>query len=330
VPAPPTAVSKRILERIWAELPAQLGTVVSVGAELGPVAIEESWTPRAGTYHAVLDREEPSSGTLVLAFEVPLAIACAGQLVLLPDEAVREKIAKNDLAPDDLDAMGECVNMFSSAIVAAVRGEIGETERFVLRSGSLAPPELEEPLLVATGELRFGELACGCFEIVASRSMWTRGAGEPRRSAPPEVEPAAGDGVQLTAEELAAIRAATQVGFSGKTVLVVPLLAQRREWTELLADSGLEIEYVGDSHQLLQLCRSGVVDRVVIDADACPSGGLGILAALRGRADAAIPRVVVASRPTRRHLVSCMAAGATVYVAKPLEAAALSEHLGAR
>lgn len=323
MPSPVAAV----LQRIWTELPAQFGTVVSAGATLGPIAIGDSFTARADTYYAVLDRAEPSEGTLVLAFELPLAIACAGQLVLLPEPVLREKIAKRELADDDLDAMGECINMFAPAIVQAVRAELGEAQRFVLLRGSLEPPDVDGPQIVAAGELRFGELACGRFEIIVESSLWGRGAGDVRHRTDDDAPPPGG--VELTAEELSAIRAATAVGFAGKTVLVVPLAAQRREWVDLLADTGLEIEYVADSHELLKLCRSGVVDRVVIDADACPSGGLPILAALRGRADRSIPRVVVASRPTRTHLVSCMAAGATAYVAKPIEAAALSEHLGA-
>jgi CheY-like chemotaxis protein len=133
--------------------------------------------------------------------------------------------------------------------------------------------------------------------------------------------------VDLTAEELAAIRAATQSAMPGKTLIVVPSMAQRAEWTELLDQSGLDFEFVGDPFQLLNLCRTGNIEGVVIDADACASGGLTVLAALRGRLPELVARVVVASRPTRTHLVSCLAAGATAYLARPFLAHTLREHL---
>ncbi len=113
----------------------------------------------------------------------------------------------------------------------------------------------------------------------------------------------------------------------GKALVVVPLAHDRAAWSELLEGSGLEFEFISDRHQLAQALRIGGVSGVVIDADACAAGGLGELALLRGRAERSLPRVVVASQPTRTHLVSCLAAGATGYMPKPILPAALIEQL---
>ncbi|HET6584833.1 MAG TPA: response regulator [Nannocystaceae bacterium] len=327
----PSSPVHRILDALWAALPAQVGAIGSVVAELGPFELAHDWTPGPGTYFAELEHAEPSdagSATLVMAFELPLAIACAGQLVLTPEAEIQDKIAKSELGPADLEAMGECVNTFAAAIADAVRKVLGEDRRFVVRKGALEAPDVASlgPVVVAGGELKLGDLASGRLEIVVPESLW-RAEGANRRGEP--VESASdGGGVELTAEELAAIRAATQSSLAGKTLLVVPSISQRDEWTTLLEQSGIDFEFVADPFHLLRLCRTESIDAIVIDADACPSGGLPILAALRGRTHEPLARVVVASRPTRTHLVSCMAAGATAYLPKPIAADALREHLG--
>lgn len=328
---PPPSPLHRILDAIWAALPAQIGAIVSSGAELGPLVLTQDWTPGPGMYFAELERAEPSdahSSPIVMAFELPLAIVCAGQLVLVPDAAIKEKVAKNELAPEDLDAMGECVNTFAAAIGDAARKVLGDDHRFVVRKGSLDAPDPGTlgSLVVAGGDLKLGDLASGRFEIVVPQSIWATD-GERKRSEPME-STSESSGVELTAEELAAIREATQSRLAGKTLLVVPSMAQRGEWTTLLEQSGIVFEFVSDPYQLLRMCRTETIDAVVIDADACPSGGLTILAVLRGRTQEPMARVVVASRPTRTHLVSCLAAGATAYMPKPIAADALREQIG--
>lgn len=314
-----------MLQGLWSALPAQFGAVVGVGATLGAIETRSEWTPRAGTYYAELERSEPNAGRLVMGFEVPLAIACAGQLLLVPDGQLREKIAAGELTQEDRDGMGECVGTFIAAIVEAARAVVGVDEQWTLKRAVLDAAELElgDALAVASADLEVGDLAKGRFEVIAPLSLW----GGERKKADVETDPSVG-GVELTAEELAAIRAATQSSVPGKTLVVVPSLVQREEWTTVLEQIGVDFEFVGDPYEILQLCRTATVEAVVIDADACPSGGLTILAAIRGRTPDPIPRVVVASRPTRTHLVSCLAAGATAYATKPIAPETLREHLG--
>jgi CheY-like chemotaxis protein len=318
-----------VLQGLWSGLPAQFGAIVSAGAELGAIELGNEWTPRAGMYFAELERTEPTAGKLIMAFDLSLAIACAGQLLLVPDEKVREKIEAGELEQQDRDGMGECVSTFAAAIGAAARTVVGTDEHWVLGKAVLDIAELDVPdaLTVASGELKIGDLAKGRFEVIAALSLW--GAAPDKRRADVDAEASSsGGGVELTAEELAAIRAATQSSMPGKTLVVVPSLSQREEWVAVLEQSGIDFAFVGDPFEILQLCRTAVIEAVVIDADACPSGGLTVLAAIRGRTPDLIPRVVVASRPTRTHLVSCLAAGATAYATKPIALETLREHLG--
>lgn len=53
-----------------------------------------------------------------------------------------------------------------------------------------------------------------------------------------------------------------------------------------------------------------------------------VLAAVRGKAGIPDARIVVASRPTHAHLVSCLAGGATAYLARPLDLAKFARELG--
>ena len=135
---------------------------------------------------------------------------------------------------------------------------------------------------------------------------------------PPEPDTSA-RGVELSPEELAAIREATRAAASPGGVRVVSRLEDREGWTSELGSAGVEPSFVADPHQLLVALREHDVETVIIDADACPSGGLPALAVLRNREPRPSHAIVVASRPTRTHVVSCLAAGATGYLARPFE-----------
>jgi CheY-like chemotaxis protein len=152
-------------------------------------------------------------------------------------------------------------------------------------------------------------------------------------AAPPETpaaEPGADDGMSLTPEELAAIREATRESMTaGKTLLVVPLSRDRAGWTALLAETEFDYDFAPDVIGLTRALRSGAYASVVVDADACPSGGLPALTLIREASGGTVPAVVVASSPTRTHLLSCVAAGAKGYLAKPVAPALLLDTLGA-
>jgi DNA-binding NtrC family response regulator len=133
--------------------------------------------------------------------------------------------------------------------------------------------------------------------------------------------------VTLSAEELAAIRDATRAWTWGVTVFVAAMPSARQRWAQSLVGCAMDYAIVGNAHELAALLAGGDVRAVVIDADACPSGGLPELTVARARGPLDLPRVVIASAPTRRHVVSCVAAGATDYVAKPVEVEALFDRL---
>jgi DNA-binding response OmpR family regulator len=134
-------------------------------------------------------------------------------------------------------------------------------------------------------------------------------------------------GVELSSEELAAIREATRPGAAAGILVIVSRPEDREAWSIDLDGSNMDVAYVVGTHQLLVAVRDRDVESVIIDADACPSGGLPALAALRNCGARLVQRIVVASRPTRTHVVSCIAAGATGYLARPFTAERLLEQL---
>lgn len=126
-------------------------------------------------------------------------------------------------------------------------------------------------------------------------------------------------GVELSPEELAAIREATRTPNTPWGVLVVSRVEDREVWSTELGGAGVDPSFVADPHELIVALRERDIETVIIDADACPSGGLPVLAVLRSRDPRPSHAIVVASRPTRTHVVSCIAAGATGYLARPFE-----------
>jgi CheY-like chemotaxis protein len=371
----------KTLTRIWRALPAQLSSVVSEEATLAKPKLSSKWEPQGRRYYAELALVEPRPGKLWMVFALPLAIACAGKLVVRPAGAIRQSIESQSFDGDDLDAMGECVNTFCAAINDAVQAELGADHRVVFRSGSQEPPALEGigPLHVASARLELGGLARGELQLVVPTDVFDVASTEPRSDedddeddedededededdedkdaddddadasdadaaddAPqkgarkkkkkkrkrdagdgrrPDREAQDGDRPLLTPEELAAIREATRGGIGrGMTMIVTPRETAHEQWRASLEGLEIEIEFVSDHHQLLAACRTRQIETIVVDADHCASGGLTVLAALRGKAGAPKRRVVVASQPTQRHLVACLGGGASDYVCRPLD-----------
>jgi CheY-like chemotaxis protein len=346
-------------KKIWRALPGQLKALLSREAELDEPEMSRAWTPVAGMYVAELQLVEPRTCTLYLGFELPLAIACSGALMMLPANAIAEKVRDRELSDDDLDAMGECVNTLCTQLNAAVRSELGEEYRVVFRQGSLAEPDVGVlgEHAVARGNLRVGELAQGLFDLVVPRDFFDavsaherndgaapREAGEMRAGtprspgAPAGEEPSArtrqaqfsgapsGAGVTLTAEELDALREATRDGGSSRTMVLVERTSEQPAWVDLKTQ-GLDVELCSSPQTALRACERGEIEVLVIDADACTSGGLAMLAMLRGEACRSIQRLIAVSLPTRSHLVACLAAGASNYLVKPLEPSQIIERI---
>jgi hypothetical protein len=370
----------KTLTRIWRALPAQFGSVVGEEAKLAAIECAREWDPQGRYYYARLELVEPRVCTLYMVFELGLAIACAGRLMVKPDRAIKENIERHTFDGDDVDAMGECVNTFCAALNEGLRHEQGEGWRVVFREGSTTAPDVAAlgPLGVGRGRLSLGDLVGGNFELVIPDAVFVAvhaGEGDEdedededdededdededddedgdgdgadsgeaggkkskkkkskkkakkkkkKRSKSGRSAGGDGDGDEsggplLTPDELAAIREATRAAVRGSAMIVAERAGAQAQWKERLGELGIEFEVVANHHQVLAACRQRPVELVVIDADACPAGGLTLLAAIRGGAGVPQRRVVVVSRPTQSHLVACLGGGASEYVCRPLD-----------
>lgn len=304
------------LRRLWGELPGQAGMVLGTEVAFEDPVLEEHWRAPREAYVARLESQDGAHRGWVV-FDMPAAIAAAGLLVMRQETTIRERIKKGTFEGDDFDALGEFVNQIMPAINDALKSIPGEVPHFIFKEGTTDAAALPpaQGVVVVHGPVEVGGLAKGhVFLLFLPLALGIE---------PPEED--ASGGVELTAEELAAIREATRESNGTRTLLVVPLERERARWTELLDGVGLEYDFVLDVAGLRRQLAKGEVGVVIIDADACPAGGLPILAALRTGRGPRIPAVVVASAPTRSHLLSCVAAGAHSYLTKPFEPQALLE-----
>jgi len=154
---------------MWRALPAQFSSVVGEQAELGALECAREWDGEGRQYYfAHLELVEPRTCSLYMVFELGLAIACAGRLMVKPDRAIRENIDAKTFDGDDIDAMGECVNTFCAALNEALRAGFGDGYRVVFREGSREGQGIAAlgALGVGRGELSLGGLARGSFALV--------------------------------------------------------------------------------------------------------------------------------------------------------------------
>ena len=309
---------KALLESLWEAIPQQAAVVLGVDVELAKMKVSEGIEDLGKKqYFATLTTDRPTKADIFLGFDDRTAIAFAGLLVMMQEKVIVEKMGRREMDEDDLDAMSECVNQMGSAINKALHEHLGNEYHVVLTGGGLRePPALETykgtRIIVARGKITVGTLHTGEFRILLPEVLTTGKKGE--ETATP--------GLTLCREEGDALRRATLEGLSGgETVyLYLPLARDIAQWESLFSELGVESVITDDLHELRHACRSGEVQLVVVDADACQQGGLPALAKLVSWADIHVPVIVAASRPTRSHLVSCLASGAVTYVVKPLDA----------
>ena len=314
--------------KIERELPKQLGAIVNDEAKLRDVTETDPGRLPPDGFVARLHAEDRDAW---MVLDKKIAIAAAGFLFERPRKAIATQAESLKYQDDDVDAVGEVVNQLASTINEAVASAPGESARFSFTEGTDGGVDniAKEKVLCFSGDLDLAGCAQGTIALVLPRDVLM--SPEDIHAADEAEEAAAGgdDGMSLTPEELAAIREATRESAAvGKTLLVVPLSRDRDGWSELLADAEFDYEFAPDVVGLTRALRSGEYDSVVVDADACPSGGLPALTLIREASGGNVPAVVVASSPTRTHLLSCVAAGAKGYLAKPVEPGLLVDTLG--
>lgn len=316
-----------LLREIWGKIPDLATQILGSEVKLGSPQLGPKLEKVDGMYAATLEDRDSDNPPVAVVCDVPSAVACSGLLVMMQEKIIREKMAAAELAEDDLDAMGECVNQITGCFNEVFRdSSIGV--HLVFREGKVnagaALDGLAEEVLCIGGSINIGELHEGEIWLAFPPSLLDVEA----KPEEPEVDDVGG--VQLTAEEAEALREATREGFATvdqSLVFLLPISRERKAWQEALDQSDLTYTFASDIGEVRKLCRSGQAGAVVLDADASPSGGLPALASLVTRAEVGVPVLMAASRPTRTHLVSCLAAGAATYMVKPVAVDQLRERV---
>jgi CheY-like chemotaxis protein len=314
----PAELQSAVVRDLWDRLPEFIGQVVGMEVELGEPQPKQDWPTVKGTYIARLRFEMPQGLHLHIGLDVKSAIACSGLLVMMQEKIIREKIDRTEFTDDDADAVAECINQFSATFNDVFREHIGTGTRVVFDEG-----------VVGKGSAKWAEMPGGFVRLHAKFKIGMSKPHEGRfdvilplplfEPALAEEGQAASDGLTLSAEELAALRAAAAENFgSDKLVVLMGVDRDREAWDGVLKQLSIDYEFAWDVHHVRRLCRDREAGMVIVDADACAAGGLPALARLRGNSPA-VPLLVAASRPTRTHLVSCMAAGAATYMLKPID-----------
>jgi CheY-like chemotaxis protein len=319
----PAAAEQKFVEALSRRFPKHIGAVLSKAVTLGDPVVSEEWELTPGTYVATLSCERPTPREFYFVLERASAIVAGGLLVMMQEKVIREKVQQLDLTGEDIDATGECVNQFSSVLNDTFHDDLGLETHAVFVGGDVLGKAHEGKFLVVRWPLGIAGLHDGWMEVVIPRDLLT----QPDAHADPEAPPR---GVELSAEEIDALREATREGFAGADGRVAILVGSERHrgpWEEVLAQSGISGDFAHDLQAIRRMCRGGEATMVLVDCDACPSGGLPALARLNAWADLGVPVVVAASSPTRRHLVSCLAGGAVSYLVKPLDPVRLAEQL---
>lgn len=316
-------VSRGLAKALRQQSRAILGDTVELKASK---TSRELATPE-GAYVGRLGTESGETAWIVL--QVEAAIAAAGLMLQRPASSIEESIAAKKLEGDDLDALGEFVNQLTAPLNTTLEEGRGRTLHFTFKQGTVDGSQIPSTDGMLVVELAFdggGDGKGSLYVVVPYDGVIPAVAEESAE------EGAGGVALELTAEEVAALREATreaaQSAALGKALVIVPIAREHAAWEELLQAAGLAHVLATSVLERLAAIRSGEFDFIIVDADTSAAGGLSMLARLKNAAPR-VPTVVVASTPTRSHLVSCLAAGAHHYLAKPIDFATLNELLGA-
>lgn len=279
------------------------------------------------------------------------AIAIAGLLLEQPKSSIAENVENAELASDASDTLAEFAGQFISAINDVIAQKTDAELDFVLKeSGESLAPEFKD-LVAFRGALNPQDLAPGTLTVLLPAEQLGLAAAGDEEHGPEQSEDAGGsqaseaagsgnagsaaggqstdEALALTPEELAAIREATTQMTSGtKALFVIPVQRERERWNTTLAEAQLEFSIAGSLADVPRALRSGEFGAVIIDADACPAGGLDALAKVRSARVRELVIAVLVSSPTKTHLIGCLAAGTQHYLRKPIETPSLIETLG--
>jgi CheY-like chemotaxis protein len=305
---------------LWKALSEQTASIVGHDVRFSaPEVVTEINVPDRA-YVARLEAADGTAAFVVLALEP--AIAAASLMLERPDSDVKTRLAAGTLESDDIDALGELFNQLAVPLAAAIETQTGRSLALPFKSGSNDGSEQPFGEIVVRMSCNPGALADGQFIVVVPETLMAV-------SRAPAIDASAG--FDLSPEEIAALREATrEAARSGvsKALVIVPIERDHAAWKDLLDKAGLAHEITSDVAMMLVPLRAGEFDAVIVDADSSPAGGLPMLAKIRAAASG-VPSVVVASFPTRTHLIGCLAAGVRRYMTKPLDVQALIDDLGA-
>lgn len=313
------------IDALWEALPEQASTILGTEVSLGKIKFSEG-VEEVGkkTYFSVLADDSGVGANLFFGVDECSAIAFAGLLVMMQEKVIKDKISRREMDEDDLDAMSECINQMTSVFNEVTKKTLESEVHLVFQSAGLKiPAELKRfedtRVIVARSKIQVGQLHSGEMRVLIPEMLFS-GKG---------LDDGGDDAMSLSEEEAAALREAAQEGAQevGKVGLYLPLRRDEELWAGLFHESALESELAGCVHQLRRSCALGEISCILIDADACEHGGLPALARLLACQEVQVPVAVVASRPTRTHLIACLSAGSYTYLVKPMNADALRSSL---
>ena len=304
---------------VWKALSEQTASILGHEVRFSaPEVVTEISVPERA-YVARLEATDGTSAFVVLALEP--AIAASSLMLERPEAEVKTRLASGTLESDDTDALGELFNQLAVPLASAIEAHTGRPLSLPFKSGSCDGSEQPSGEVAVRMSCNPGGLADGQFIVVVPETLM-------RLDSAPAMEPSAG--FDLSPEEIAALREATrEASRSGvtKALVIVPIERDHALWKDLLDKAGLAHEIAADVSTAIVPLRAGEFDAVIVDADSSPAGGLPMLAKIRAAASG-VPAIVVASFPTRTHLIGCLAAGVRRYMTKPLDVQALIDDLG--
>lgn len=303
------------IEALWESLPELASQILGAPIELGKLKISVGVEETAKkNYYSVLADGSPDGVNLFFGIDECSAIAFAGLLVMMQEKVIKEKISRREMDEDDLDAMSECVNQLTSVFNEVTKSKLDSDAHLVFQNAGLnVPAELdrfrEKRIIVARSKLVVGELHTGELRVIVPEMLFTGRAPEQ-----------ADEDIGLSAEEAAALREVAGEGqeIDGKVAVYLPTRRDEDTWQQLLHDGAMESFFASNLHNIRRRCLLGELACVLIDADACDQGGLPALAYMVACEDVNIPVTVVASSPTKTHLVACLSSGSFTYLVKPL------------